>query len=149
MRKFTVTAALVALTALGVVVPTATAQAAGSTVAGPGCDSKWGPRNGNVYAWQDLDCQGAQLIGTPGNSTYWGASNDKATSVMNRGYTGGRDVVAFYQDINYGGGHACLKPGELYADNLTDNAFTNGVNVNDAITSHQWVVASACGAFLT
>ncbi|MEU3611055.1 hypothetical protein ABZ725_01880 [Streptomyces sp. NPDC006872] len=32
---------------------------------------------------------------------------------------------------------------------LTDNAFTNGVDVNDAITSHQWVVASACGAFPT
>ncbi|MGW2043924.1 peptidase inhibitor family I36 protein [Streptomyces sp. NPDC001858] len=149
MRKFTVTAALVALTALGAVVPTATAQAAESAVAGPGCDSKWGPRNGNVYAWQDLDCQGAQLIGTPGNSTYWGDGNDKATSVMNRGYTGGRDVVAFYQDINYGGGHACLVPGEMYADNLTDNRFSNGVGVNDAISSHQWVTRSACATLLT
>ncbi|MDK1344686.1 peptidase inhibitor family I36 protein [Streptomyces sp. 378] len=149
MRKFSVTAAVLGLAALGLAVP-ATAQAAESAVPGPVCNSKWGPRNGNMYAWQDLDCGGTLLIATPGNSSNWGtAANDKATSVMNRGYTGGLDHVAFYQNDNYGGGHACLAPGELYADNLTDNRFTNGVNVNDNITSHRWVARSACGAFLT
>ncbi|MCX4764467.1 peptidase inhibitor family I36 protein [Streptomyces sp. NBC_01275] len=150
MRKFTVTAALLGLTALAVVVPATTSQAAGSAVPGPGCNSKWGARNGNMYAWQDLDCTGTLLISTPGNSSWWGdGANDKATSVMNRGYTGGNDVVKFYQDVNYGGGHACLLPGELYADNLTDNAFSNGVGVNDNITSHQWVSSSACSTLLT
>ncbi|MBZ3905049.1 MULTISPECIES: peptidase inhibitor family I36 protein [Streptomyces] len=147
MRKFTATAALLGLTALGVLVPAATSQAA---VAGPGCDSKWGPRNGNMYAWQDLDCSGTQLIVAAGNSANWGAgANDKATSVMNRGFTGGLDHVAFYEHDNFGGGHACLAPGELYADNLTDNRLTSGVNANDNITSHRWVARSACGAFLT
>ncbi|MDX2603777.1 peptidase inhibitor family I36 protein [Streptomyces caniscabiei] len=150
MRKFTVTAALLGLTALGVVVPAATSQAADSAVAGPGCDSKWGARNGYMYAWENLDCGGAQLIATPGNSANWGAAaNDKATSVMNRGYVGSLDHVAFYENDNYGGGHACLAPGELYADNLTDNRFNTGGIVNDHITSHRWVNRSACGAFLT
>ncbi|MET8216190.1 peptidase inhibitor family I36 protein [Streptomyces hirsutus] len=149
MRKFTVTAALLGLTALGVVVPATTSQAAGSTVAGPGCDSKWGPRNGNMYAWEDLDCSGAELIRSAGNSDWWVGSQDRATSVMNRGFTGGLDHVAFYENSGFGGGHACLAPGELYADNLTDNRFTNGVNANDTISSHRWVARSACGAFLT
>ena len=149
MRKFTATAALLGLTALGVALPATATQAAESTVAGPVCDSKWGPRNGNMYAWDALDCQGNPLIVTPGNSNYWGAAaNDRASSVMNRGYTGGRDIVKFYQDINHGGGHTCLYPGELYADNLTDNSFHNGVGVNNRITSHQWV-ASGCSAVLT
>ncbi|GHH88006.1 peptidase inhibitor family I36 protein [Streptomyces capitiformicae] len=151
MRKFTVTAALLGLTALGAVVPAATAQAAESTVTGPGCNSKWGPRNGNMYAWQDLDCTGTQLIATPGNSANWGAAaNDKATSVMNRGFVGSLDHVAFYQNDLHRGGVACLAPGELYADNLTDNRFNNGVIVNDNITSHRWVNRGDCGgAFLT
>lgn len=150
MRKFTVTAALLGLTALGVVVPAATSQAADSAVAGPGCDSKWGPRNGNMYAWQDLDCSGTLLITAAGNSANWGAAaNDKATSVMNRGFVGGLDHVAFYENDNHGGGHACLAPGELYADNLTDNRFNTGGIVNDHITSHRWVNRSACSVFLT
>ncbi|MGW0705312.1 peptidase inhibitor family I36 protein [Streptomyces sp. NPDC002643] len=150
MRKFTVTAALLGLTALGVVVPAATSQAAEGAVAGPGCNSKWGPRNGNMYAWQDLDCTGTLLITASGNSANWGAAaNDKATSVMNRGFVGSLDVVKFFENDNYGGGHACLLPGELYADNLTDNRFTNGVVVNDNITSHKWVNTPDCGAILT
>ncbi|MEU3980346.1 peptidase inhibitor family I36 protein [Streptomyces sp. NPDC026672] len=150
MRKLTATAAVLGLTALAVVVPVTASQAAGNSALGPVCDSKWGARNGNMYAWQDLDCSGTLLITTPGNSTYWGAgATDRATSVMNRGFLGGNDVVKFYEDINWGGGHACLLPGELYADNLTDNTFSNGVGVNDRITSHQWVTRSACSALLT
>ncbi|WP_049571684.1 peptidase inhibitor family I36 protein [Nonomuraea sp. SBT364] len=149
MRKFTVTAMLLGLATLGVTVPVTAAQAAGTSVAG-GCDDDWGPRNGNMYAWQDLNCEGTLLISTPGNSSYWGASaTDKASSVMNRGFTGGRDAVKFYENINHGGGHTCLLAGELYADNLTDNRFSNGVIVNDRITSHKWVTAGECTTILT
>ncbi|WP_329379953.1 peptidase inhibitor family I36 protein [Streptomyces sp. NBC_01716] len=145
MRKFIVAAALTGLTALGIAAPATTAHATGSTVAGPGCNDKWGPRDGNMYAWQNLDCQGTLLIRTAGNSTYWGASaTDKATSVMNRGFLGGRDIVKFYEDIDYKGGHTCLYPEELYADDVTDNRFHNGYGVNDRITSHQWVTAASC-----
>ncbi|MDX3581714.1 hypothetical protein OG920_36915 [Streptomyces europaeiscabiei] len=148
MRKFTVTAALLGLTALGVVVPTATAQAAESAVAGPGCDSKWGPRNGNVYAWDGQDCSGEQLIGTPNSSGDWGNSSNRASSVMNRGYTGNLAIVKFFYLRNHEGGHTCLHPGELYADNLTDNNFTNGQIVDNNIMSHQWV-NGGCGVNLT
>ncbi|WP_200301127.1 peptidase inhibitor family I36 protein [Streptomyces adelaidensis] len=149
MRKFTVTAALLGLTALGVVVPATTSQAADSAVAGPVCDSKWGARNGNMYAWENLDCSGTLLITAAGNSDWWVGSQDRATSVMNRGFVGSLDHVKFYEHSGYGGGHACLAPGELYADNLTDNRFNNGVGANDTISSHQWVNRSACAAFLT
>ena len=150
MRKFTVTAALLGLTALGVVVPAATSQAADSAVAGPGCDSKWGARNGYMYAWENLDCGGAQLIATPGNSDWWVGSQDRATSVMNRGYVGSLDHVKFYEHAGHGGGYSCLAPGELYADNLTDNRLSNGVSANDTISSHKWVNRGDCnGNFLT
>ncbi|WP_432250246.1 peptidase inhibitor family I36 protein [Streptomyces sanyensis] len=150
MRMFTAAAALAGLTALGVTVPATTVQAAESVAAGPVCNSKWGPRNGRVYAWQDLDCTGALLISTAGNSSWWGAGNDKATSVMNRGYVGSLDHVKFYEHINHGGGYSCLAPGELYADNLTDNRLSNGVGANDTITSHRWVNSGDCnGQFLT
>lgn len=150
MRKFTVTAALTGLLALGVALPATTAQAAGSTVTADVCADKFGARDGKMYAWDTLNCQGASMYSNEGNSTYWGAADtDKASSVMNRGYLGGRDVVAFYRNINYGGGYTCLSPNELYADDLTDNYFTDGSVVTNAITSHQWVVASACARWLT
>ncbi|MFE9680766.1 hypothetical protein [Streptomyces sp. NPDC006285] len=147
MRRLTVTAALLGLTALGLAVPT-TAQAADNGAAGPVCDSKWGPRNGNVYAWDGYDCQSTLLINTPGTSSNWGGANDRASSVMNRGYTGNLAIVKFYYLENYGGGHTCLYPGELYADDLSDNSFTNGYSVDNNIRSHQWV-NGGCGATLT
>ncbi|MGW3288705.1 peptidase inhibitor family I36 protein [Streptomyces sp. NPDC001002] len=149
MRKFTATAAVLGLAALGLAVPATAAQAAESGVPGPGCNSKWGARNGFMYAWQDLDCTGTLLISTPGSSSYWGAAaNDKATSVMNRGFVGGNDHVVFWEDAGLVGGHTCLAPGELYADNLTDDWFTSGVVVNDNISSHEWLTAFHCGAYL-
>lgn len=148
MRKFTVTAAVLGLAALGLAAPATVAQAAESTVAGPGCDSKWGPRNGNVYAWEGFDCSGTQLIATAGSSGNWGSGNDRASSVMNRGFTGNLSIVAFYFLENYEGGHACLQPGELYADNLSDNFFSSGPVVNDNIRSHRWV-NGGCSVNLT
>ncbi|MBX9362829.1 hypothetical protein [Streptomyces sp. WAC04114] len=68
---------------------------------------------------------------------------------MNSGFVGGRDVVAFYaeKDYQYEKGYVCLAPGELWADNLTDNYFYNtGKVVNDSIRSRRWVTASECAA---
>jgi hypothetical protein len=148
MRKFTVTAALLGLTALGVVVPAATSQAADSAVTGPVCDSKWGPRNGNMYAWDAQDCQGDPILVTAGGSNNWGGASNRASSVMNRGYTGNLAIVKFYYLTERPGGHTCLYPGELYADNLTDNRFTTGQVVDNNIMSHEWV-NGGCGATLT
>ncbi|MEU6346070.1 hypothetical protein ABZ883_34535 [Streptomyces sp. NPDC046977] len=148
MRKFTVSAALIGLTALGVAVPAATSQAAESAVAGTVCDSKWGARNGNMYAWDAYDCNGSPLVVAAGDSSSWGAANDRASSVMNRGYTGSLSIVKFFYLENHQGGHTCLYPGELYADNLSDNQFTDGNVVDNNIRSHQWV-SGGCGATLT
>lgn len=149
MRKFAATVAVLGLSALGVAVPATTAQATGGSTASALCDSKWGPRNGNMYAWEHINCDGAQLIVASGNSNWWGGSQDRASSVMNRGYTGNLEVVKFYEHANHGGGHACLLPGELYADNLTDNRLSNGVGANDTISSHKWVNRAECTTLLT
>ncbi|MEU5397308.1 hypothetical protein [Streptomyces tibetensis] len=147
MRKLTVSLATLGLAALGLAMP-ATAHA------GPGCNANWNShgRDGNVRAWDGYDCQGRLLGLSPIDDVNWsdpyghfrGVGN-MASSVMNSGYVGGKDVVAFYwlvqfQDIAYG----CLKPGEKYVDNLSRNRFTNGENMNNAILSHAWVTASAC-----
>ncbi|MEV6384621.1 hypothetical protein AB0M31_35030 [Streptomyces sp. NPDC051773] len=109
MRKFTVTAAVLGLAALGLAVPTTAAQAADDIVVGPGCDSKWGPRDGRIYAWDGPDCE-----------------ND-----------------------SYGRGHACLLPGEMYADDLAHSRFSNGAPVDNNISSHRWANSSSCVVILT
>ncbi|MDJ1645383.1 peptidase inhibitor family I36 protein [Streptomyces pakalii] len=150
MRKFTVTVALIGLTALGVTAPTAAAQATENTVAANGCATKTTPRDGKMYAWDTLDCQGPSMYSATGNSNYWGAADtDKASSVINRGFLGGLDVVMFFRNTNQSGPHTCLTPGELYADDLRDNRFTDGSVVTNAISSHKWVTRSACSVFLT
>ena len=68
---------------------------------------------------------------------------------MNRGYPGGLDVAKFYENSDVSGGHVCLLPGELYADDLSDSRFSNGAPVNDNISSHQWVNRNSCAVFLT
>lgn len=156
MRKFGTVIAVMGLTALGLAVPATAAQA---TAQGPGCNSKWPGRDGYVRAWADPDCQGTLLGATQGNDIDWSdgvgpfTSGDQntASSVMNSGTLGGKDVVAFYYWSGWdaGRGYTCLKPGEKYADNLSDNSFANFpggtyVTVDDNIMSHVWVAASAC-----
>ncbi|MGW0494695.1 hypothetical protein ACWD0Z_04465 [Streptomyces sp. NPDC003007] len=147
MRKIAVTAAVLGLTTLGLAVPAA-AQATETTVAEPGCAGKWGPRDGRLYAWDERDCQGS-LLPVPYSGTWGPAADNRASSVMNRAYTSGFDHAALYDKPDHSGGHVCLAPGELYADNLTDNRFTDGTLVNNAISAHRWVNGSACRAFLT
>ncbi|MEV7031286.1 hypothetical protein AB0N99_13765 [Streptomyces sp. NPDC093272] len=152
MRKMTIVLATLGLATLGLAVP-ANAHAVS------GCNAQWPGRDGNVRAWKDWDCQGELLGVTPGNDSAWGdtagpfqgSDGNAASSVMNSGFVGGKDVVAFYYLSNYGGGYGCLKPGELYVDNLTRDHFTDGNNMNDNILSHQWVTAGACapGSFIS
>ncbi|MGW1561280.1 hypothetical protein ACWCQ1_32805 [Streptomyces sp. NPDC002144] len=71
---------------------------------------------------------------------------------MNSGYVGGKDVVTFYYTPGYpSSAYGCLKPGELYVDDLSRNHFTNNENMNDNIMSHVWVASSACapGSFIS
>ncbi|MFF3936159.1 hypothetical protein [Streptomyces phaeofaciens] len=154
MRKFAITAAVVGLTALGLGVPATSAQAADTSAQATVCNSKWPGRNGNVYAWDGYDCQGTLLGVTAGNDSDWsqnggGFTNawDKASSVMNAGYTGGNDVVEFWFIQEYQAGYACLSPYEYFADNLSDNTFSNGESADNNIRSHKWV--SSCNVWLT
>ncbi|MCP9988278.1 peptidase inhibitor family I36 protein [Streptomyces sudanensis] len=149
MRKFAAAAAVLGLAALGVTAPATAAQATDNAATSALCDSKWGPRNGNMYAWEHINCDGALLMVSAGNSSWWGGSQDRASSVMNRGYTGNLAYVKFYEHANHGGGHACLSPYELYADNLTDNRLSNGVSAHDTISSHKWVNSGECSHYLT
>jgi hypothetical protein len=150
MRKLTVSLAALGLAALSIAIPTA-------AHAGPGCDANWNShgRDGNVRAWDGTDCGGTLLGVTPGDDPAWGDGSgpfqssdaDSASSVMNSGFVGGKDVVAFYwreqpDETSYG----CLSPGEKYVDDLSRNRFTNDANMNNSIRSHVWVTASACAA---
>ncbi|MEU0392870.1 hypothetical protein ABZ208_08880 [Streptomyces sp. NPDC006208] len=154
MRKLGTAVAVLGLAALGAIAPATSAQAAAQA---EGCDQAWPGRDGNVRAWQHNDCRGYLLGVDAGDDADWsdgagafqGSDYNEASSVMNSGYTGGLDVVAFYLTAQHlhQFGYVCLSPYELYADNLTDNYFTNGGGVvNDRIGSHKWVTASACGA---
>ena len=153
MRKLTLTAAVLGLAALGLAVP-ANAHAVS------GCNAKWPGRDGNVRAWRGADCQGELLGVTLGNDPDWsdgygpfqGSDANAATSVMNSGYIGGKDVVAFYYLSGYpSSAYGCLKPGEKYVDDLSRDVFTNGEHMDGEIMSHVWVASSACapGSFIS
>jgi hypothetical protein len=149
MRKLTVTAAVLGLTVLGPAVPATAAQATGSPVTEAGCDSAGIPGNGRVYAWDAPDCQGTPLPDVPVSGDWGAGADNRASSVMARGFLGGLDHVAFFDGRNYSGGHVCLAPGELYSGDLANSRFTSGLSANNAISAHRWVNRSACGAFLT
>ncbi|ORT53962.1 hypothetical protein [Streptomyces sp. CB03238] len=155
MRKLGTALAALGLAVLGVAVPTS-AQAAPQ---GAYCDYEWNQhgRDGLVRAWNGYDCTGTLLGATPGDDYAWGDSSGAFTgteyaqpkSVMNSGYVGNLDVVAFYRTsgYRYEYGYVCLSPYELYADDLSDNYYTNnGGLVLNNIGSHRWVNASGCAA---
>ncbi|MFH9060555.1 hypothetical protein ACH4GM_04930 [Streptomyces coeruleorubidus] len=155
MRRSGTAAIVIALASLGLMAPTTSAAAADDNL----CAARWPGRDGNVRAWVDWGCNGDRPLGvTPGDDRSWGddvgafqrPANIVASSVMNSGFVGGRDVVAFYydKDYQYQNGYVCLAPGEKWADNLTDNYFHNrpGQVVNDRIGSHRWVTATECAA---
>ena len=154
MRKLAISAAVAGLAALGLAVPAAPAQAAPQGARAFYCDAEWNShgRDGNVRAWSSTDCTGTLLGVTPGNDLNWGDNEGAfqsfdlvhASSVMNSGYVGGRDVVAFYFLSGGSGSYACLSPYELYVDDLSRNTFTNNVVVEDNIGSHRWVYSSEC-----
>jgi hypothetical protein len=153
MRKLWAVVATLGLTALGLALP-ATAQAAPT---GANCDREWPGRDGYVRAWDGKDCSGTYLGGTQASDPDWGdaagpyrgTDANRASSVMNSGYIGGNDVVAFYywSDYDYDLGYGCLLPSEYYVDDLSRNTFTvTGYNMDNNIMSHRWVSRSGCSS---
>jgi hypothetical protein len=154
MRRTGTAALVVALASLALAAPATSASAGTQDWV---CGSKWPGRDGYVRAWEDYGCDGGFLGEDQGDDRFWGDSEGVfrgldqilASSVMNSGFIGGRDVVAFYaeKDYQYQKGYVCLAPGERWADLLTDNYFANtGQVVNDHIRSHRWVTAAECGS---
>ncbi|WP_406284602.1 hypothetical protein [Streptomyces sp. NBC_00209] len=148
MRKLGISIAALGLAAAGLVVPATAAQASASGTASNHCNDIWPGRNGYVYAYDSTYCYG-KLGGTAGNDPDWNKAgggfenaSDKASSVLNSGYSGGNDIVKFYYLANYGGGYGCVSAGESFVDNLARNTLTNGSNANNNIRSHKWV--SSC-----
>lgn len=160
-------AVVASLTVLAIAIPAAPAQAAPIGVQVAFCDNKYFQHQGDgkVRAWSHIWCGDPAINGNPtplgadiDNDSNWGdssgsfqgADNNAAGSVLNTGtYSGGLNVVKFYDGISYSGGHSCLDWNELYADDLTDDSWNSGGTVNNDISSHKWVFASSCSRFMT
>ncbi|WP_329112095.1 hypothetical protein [Streptomyces sp. NBC_01353] len=146
MRKIPAILATAALAGLGVIVPTATAQAA------VGCsDNYTGAGYGFMYAYNGTQCEG-YLGSSSGNDADWGNSSgsfqgwedNEASSILNKG----NDYeVKFYSKTVYTGDHICLARSEAYASDLSDDKMTNGTSANNTISSHQWVSEGSCSAW--
>ncbi|NUP19614.1 MAG: hypothetical protein HOZ81_26735 [Streptomyces sp.] len=136
------------------------AQAAQDGVTGTHCDSLYRSYSGDGYvrAYDAVDCY-EQLGAAQGDDINWNdvsgpfrsPSNDKATSLLNTGtYAGGVNNVQFWENAGPGGHTGCLRWGELYVDDLRDNALVSGssvINANNKISAHRW--SSGCTNPLT
>jgi hypothetical protein len=69
-----------------------------------------------------------------------GTWNDCASSLYNHG---NYDAVYVYQDVNGGGGRACVAKGTAWS-NLTTLHYNNGAGLNDSITSNKWGTSASC-----
>ncbi|GAA2114024.1 hypothetical protein [Streptomyces synnematoformans] len=149
MRRILAAAATLGLAGLGALVP-----ASGSQAASEACDNAWhNAPSGHFRAYNSSNCSG--LLGSdPGYDGNWsnsegrfqGTDNDKATSLVHKGTSG--MAVKVYQHSHYSGGHTCLAKAEYYMDTLSGHYYTNGVSVNNSISSHEWAWHSNCAKFL-
>ncbi|GAA2114004.1 peptidase inhibitor family I36 protein [Streptomyces synnematoformans] len=149
MRRILAAAATLGLASLAALVPASGAQAASAN-----CESAWkSTPAGHFRAYDNSDCTG--LLGSDaGNDSNWadstgrfqGTANDKATSVVHKGTSG--IAVKVYQHPHYSGGHTCLAKSGSYSETLSGHYYTNGVSVNNSISSHEWVWHGNCDKFL-
>ncbi|MET9105549.1 hypothetical protein [Streptomyces zhihengii] len=144
MKKMPAALTVLAMAALGVAVPVSSAQAAATCA-----DNYSSAASGYMYAYDYTYCEG--LLGrAAGNDANWGDSGgsfqggdaNKATSILNKGNN--QEVQFFNGTSTWTGGHICLSRNEGYASDLTNDYFTSGVLVSNAISSHRWVSAGTC-----
>ncbi|MEV5809705.1 hypothetical protein [Streptomyces parvulus] len=146
MRKLPAVLTVMAMAALGTALPVSTAHAATP------CDDAWdgGATPGDMYAYDGTNCTGflGKYAGWDSNwadgiGNYQAPASNKASSVLNKGTT---LEVQFFNGSGSGwtGGYICLSRNEGFASNLADDEFSSGATVNNAISSHRWVVYTAC-----
>ncbi len=150
MRKLPAALTVLAMAALGTVIPASAAHAAAT------CADNYNEATLQyMYAYDGLYCIG-ELGKAKANDADWGDSSysfqgsdtNRASSILNKGEV---SAVQFFNGTGTGwtGGHICLARGEHFASNLSDNTFTSGVSANNAISSHRWVVPSTCDEWAT
>lgn len=150
MRKLPAALTVLAMAALGTVIPASAAHAAATCA-----DAYNGATLQYMYAYDSVDCVGF-LGRAKANDANWGDSSNsfqggdtnKASSILNRGEV---SAVQFFNGTGTGwtGGYTCLSRSEHFASDLTDNTFTSGVSANNSISSHRWVVPSTCNRWAT
>ncbi|GAA2785090.1 hypothetical protein [Streptomyces showdoensis] len=145
MRRFGTSLAALGLAVAGLVAPAAVAEASATGTASNHCNDIWPGRNGYVYAYDGAYCY-TQLGRAAGDDADWNAAGggfenagDKASSVLNAGYTGSYSIVQFHYLTGYAGGYNCLKAEEFFVDDLSRNTFSSGYTMNNNIRSHRWV----------
>lgn len=149
MRKMPAALTVLAMAALGTVVPASAAHAA------PTCATAYESASRTyMYAYSSANCVGF-LGKAAGNDSNWGDSGGSfqggdtnvATSVLNKG----SDVVQFFNGtgMDWTGGNICLKSIERFASSLHDNEFSSNQSADNAISSHRWVIGGACDAWAT
>ncbi|MFI1226312.1 MULTISPECIES: hypothetical protein [unclassified Streptomyces] len=145
MRKLPAVLTVMAMAALGTALPVSTAHAAAD------CHGAYeGAKAGYMYAYDSANCIGF-LGRAKGMDSNWGDSSgsfqggdtNKATSILNKGTT--LEVQFFNGTGTWTGGYTCLARSEWFASNLSDNKFSSGATVNNAISSHRWVTGPTCG----
>jgi hypothetical protein len=140
MRKIPVLLATLALACLGAAAPATTAQADPVTPLAD-CAFAWdGAASGYFHAYSGYGCNGF-LGKASGDDRNWcdsfgpfqGGDTNSTGSILNKGTSG--IAVAIYNGTgtDWGGGYSCLRLGELYANDLSDNTFTSGYLIDDAI----------------
>jgi hypothetical protein len=94
-------------------------------------------RNGKVYVYATYNCKGAPICVDVDNDKNYRSggdcqgANDRASSILNRGYSSAPSAVRFYEHSGYNGGSTCLKAGK-YKSKLPSTQ-------NNKISSHKWV----------
>ncbi|MFD6286516.1 hypothetical protein [Streptomyces sp. NPDC060205] len=145
MRKLPAVLTVMAMAALGTALPVSTAHAAAD------CDNAWdGAEPTYMYAYDGANCTGflGKYAGWDSNwgdgiGHYEASATNKASSILNKGTT--LEAQFFNGTGTWTGGWICLSRSEGFASNLSDDKFSSGATVNNAISSHRFVTGPTCG----
>ncbi|MFG2141599.1 peptidase inhibitor family I36 protein [Streptomyces sp. NPDC048650] len=93
-------------------------------------------RDGKVYVYATYNCQGRPICVDADNDQDHGkggdckGANNRASSVVNRGYAGSYSDVRFYLSPGYHGRSFCVRDGR-FLEHLSGP-------VNNQVSSHKW-----------